>query len=131
MHHIFSTMANSNEYVKYSEHGPRGINVAERSVLIKGGAGINKKNVQTPLGVHTMVEDEDMEWLKDDFSFKQHIKNGYITVRKQKTDPEVAAANMVTRDQKTDACPIVPQDFNEKPAGKDLTAMKPRVNKAA
>jgi hypothetical protein len=131
MHHIFSTMANSNEYVRYSEHGPRGINVAERSILIKGGAGINKKNVQTPLGVHTAVEDEDMEWLKDDFSFKQHVKNGYITVRKQKVDPEVAAADMVTRDQKTDACPIVPQDFNDKAAGKDLTAIKPKVNKAA
>jgi hypothetical protein len=131
MFHVYCTAANSTEYVKYNQHGPRGINVAERSVLIKGGAGINKKNVQTPLGVHTAVEDEDMEWLKDDFSFKQLIKNGYISVRKQKVDPEVAAADMVTRDQKTDACPIVPQDFTEKAAGKDLTAVKPKVNKAA
>jgi hypothetical protein len=131
MYHVYCTAANSTEYVKYNEHGPRGINVTERAVLIKGGAGINRKNVQTPLGVHTTVEDEDMEWLKEDFSFKQHIKNGYITVRKQKADPEVAAAEMVTHDQKTDACPIVPQDFNEKAAGKDLTAIKPKTNKAA
>jgi hypothetical protein len=131
MHHIFSTMVCDNTYVRYNAHGPRGINVAEAEVLIKGGTGINKKNVQTPLGVHTLVSDEDMEWLKDDYSFKQHIKNGYIVVRKQKVDPEVAAADMVTRNQKTDACPIVPQDFTEKPAGKDLTAVKPKVNKAA
>ena len=124
-------MANDNAYVRYSEHGPRGINVAEREVLIKGGSGINKKNIQTPLGVHTLVSDEDMEWLKDDFSFNQHMKNGYIRVEKKKVDPEVVAVDMVTRDQKTDACPIVPEDFNDKAAGKDLTAIKPKVNKAA
>jgi hypothetical protein len=133
MHHIYSTMANSNEYVKYSKHGPNGINVFERSVVIKGGAGINKKHVQTPLGVHTAIPDEDMEWLKDDYSFKQHQKNGYITVRKDKVDPEVAAANMATRqfrgDQRIDAFPVAPMDFTDKPIADGLTALEPKTNK--
>src|SRR5579862_7257808 len=107
MHHVYSTMACDNEYVRYSEHGPQGVNIAERSVLIKGGTGINKKYLQTPLGVHTAVEDEDMEWLKDNYSFNQHMKNGYIRAEKQHVNPEVAAADMVTRGwkngQKTDA----------------------------
>ncbi|OWK36908.1 hypothetical protein [Fimbriiglobus ruber] len=128
MHHIYSTMANNNEYVRYSQHGPNGVNVAERSVLIKGGAGVNKKHFQTPLGVHTAVEDADMEWLKDDFAFKQHMANGYIAVQKHKTDPEVAAADMVTHDRKTDACPIVPQDFKDDAKKETL---KPVVNKKA
>jgi hypothetical protein len=119
-------MANSNEYVRYSEHGPNGVNVAERTVLVKGGAGVNKKHLQTPLGVHTAVEDEDMEWLKDNFAFKQHMANGYIRVQKQKVDPEVAAADMVTHDRKSDACPIVPQDFKDDGAKE---AVKPVVNK--
>lgn len=131
MHHIFSTLACDNEYVRYSEHGPRGVNTAEASVLIKGGSGINKKNLPTPLGVHTAISDGDMEWLKDNYSFKQHLNNGYINVRKQKTDPEVVAADMVTRNQKTDACPIVPQDFDGKPIAKDMTALTPKVNKAS
>ena len=113
MYHVYSTLANSNEYVRYSEHGPRGINLAERTVLIKGGSGVHQKGIGTPLGVYNAVSAEDMEWLKDDYAFKQHIANGYITVQKHKTDPEVAAADMVTRDQKTDACPIVPQDFKQ------------------
>jgi hypothetical protein len=139
MQHVFSTMANDNEYVRYSEHGPLGVNIAERSVLIKGGTGINKKNLQTPIGVHTAVTDEDMEWLKDNFSFKQHQANGYIVVRKQKVDAEVVAADMPTRQWvkdangkpvRGDAFPVAPMDFTDKPAGKDLTAVVPKVAKA-
>lgn len=126
MYHVYSTMANGNEYVRYSEHGPRGVNVAEASVVIKGGAGINKKHVQTPLGVHTAVSDADMAWLKDNFSFKQHVANGYITVQERKVDPEAAAADMVTHDRKSDACPIVPQDFKDDDQKETL---KPVVNK--
>jgi hypothetical protein len=133
MYHVYSTMANSNEYVRYSEHGPNGVNVAEASVLIKGGAGINRKHVQTPLGVHTAVSDEDMEWLKDNFSFKQHMANGHIRVEKRKVDPEVAAADMATRpwkgDKRMDAFPVTPQDFSGEKAGDGLTPVEPKTNK--
>lgn len=127
MYNIYSTLANNNEYVRYSEHGPQGINIAERAVLINGGSGVaSKKHLGTPLGMHTAVPDDDFEWLKDNFSFKQHMKNGYIRVEKQKVDPEAAAADMVTRNQKTDACPIVPQDFIDNQPEKDgLTPIKP------
>jgi hypothetical protein len=133
MYHVYCTAANSTEYVKYSEHGPNGVNIAERSVLIKGGAGINKKNLQTPLGVHTAIEDADYEWLKDDYHFKQKIRDGYISVRKSQVDPEVAAADMVTRQwkngQRTDAFPVAPMDFSDTKAGDGLTAVEPKTNK--
>ena len=133
MYHVYCTAANSTEYNKFNEHGPRGINIVERTLLIKGGAGINQKHVRTPLGVHTIVSDEDMEWLKDDYHFKQKIKDGYIVVRKQNVDPEVVAADMVTRQwkngQKTDAFPVSPMDFNGEKAGDSLTAVEPKVNK--
>jgi hypothetical protein len=129
MYHVYSTMSSDNEYVRYSEHGPQGVNIAERSVLIKGGSGANRKNFGTPLGVYTSVSDEDFEWLKEDYSFKRHMNNGYITVQKSKVDPEVAAADMTTRNQKTDACPLVPQDFSDKPAADGLTAIEPKTNK--
>ncbi len=113
MYHVFSTMANANRYIKYRQAPQKDLNIGERSVLINGGSGMNRKQISTPLGVHTSISDEDYEWLKDDLHFKQHIANGYITVRKAEVNPEVAAAEMVTHDQKTDACPIVPQDFKD------------------
>jgi len=36
---------------------------------------------------------------------------------------------MITHDQKTDACPLVPQDFNDKELGNGLTKLEPKVNK--
>lgn len=126
MYHVYSTMANSNRYVRYTPNSPNGIRNIEHTVLIKGGSGINKMHIGTPIGVHTAVSDEDMDWLKDEFSFKQHIKNGYITVRKQDLNPEVVAAEMVTHDQETDACPVVPQDFKDDDKKETI---KPVVNK--
>lgn len=126
MYHVFSTMANSTKYVKYRQSPQNDINLAERSVLIKGGSGVHHKNVGTPLGVHTGVSEEDYEWLKDDPHFKQHVASGYVTVRKSEVNPEVAAAEMVTRDQKTDACPVVPEQFD---ADGDRETIKPVTNK--
>jgi len=126
MYHVYSTLANNNEYVRYTNNGPGGVNIAEKSILIKGGHGVHKKGIGTPMGVHTAVSDADFEWLKDDYSFKQHQKNGYISVQKSEVNTEVAAADMVTRNQKSDACPIVPQDFTDD--GKKET-VKPAENK--
>lgn len=133
MKHVFCTAANSTTFNKYAPHRANNINVVEKSVTIFGGAGVaDKKNkLFTPLGVHTAVSDEDWEWLKDDYSFKQHMKAGYITVRDRNVNAEVAAADMVTRDRKTDACPMVPQEYSEKPAGEDFTALTPKLNKRA
>ena len=127
MHHVYSTLANNNEYVHYTNNGPGGVNIAERTVLIKGGHGIHKKGIGTAMGVHTSVSDEDFEWLKDDYSFKQHLKNGYVRVQKSEVNTEVAAADMVTRNQRTDACPIVPQDFKD---DSDPESVKPVTGKA-
>lgn len=127
MYHVYSTLANNNEYVRYTNNGPGGVNIAERSILIKGGHGIHKKGIGTPMGVHTTVSDDDMAWLQEDFSFNQHIKNGYIQVKKGEVNTEVAAADMVTRNQKTDACPIVPQDFKE---DGDRETVKPATSKS-
>ncbi|HZZ80029.1 MAG TPA: hypothetical protein VFE62_16065 [Gemmataceae bacterium] len=140
MYHVYSTLANSTEYLDYGQHNPKGINTIQRSVLIKGGSGINRKHIQTPLGVHTAISDQDYEWLKDNPHFKQHEKNGYMVVKKAESHPEVVAADMVTRQwvkDKTgnvvrgDAFPITPEDFSDKPAGDGLTAIKPAESKPA
>lgn len=131
MMHVFSTAANSTMYVKYAENRPSNLNIVEREVEIKGGSGVATTRLMTPLGVHTEVKDEDYAWLKDHPLFKQSIAAGYITVRERSTNAEKVAANMVTHDQRTDACPIVPQDYSEKPVGENLTAITPLTNKKA
>jgi hypothetical protein len=131
MYHVFNTMANSTKYVKYRPAPQKDLNIAERSVLIKGGSGIHQKHIGTPLGIHTAVSDEDMEWLKEDLHFKAHVKNGYITVRKGEVNPEVAAAEMVTHDPKTDACPVIPQDFKDDDKKETIKPVLNKKSKAA
>lgn len=121
MHHVYSTLANDNRYVRYAANPYGGARTVEHSVLIKGGSGINKKNIGTPIGVHTAISEEDFEWLKEDYSFNQHIKNGYITVQKHDVNPEVVAADMSTRQwikgpdgqpTRGDAFPVVPEEYD-------------------
>lgn len=140
MYHVFSTLANSQRYVKYADTPQSNLHIVEREVLIQGGSGIARKSVGTTWGVHTAVSDEDMAWLKDNPSFQQHMANGYIRAEKRQANPEAVAADMSTRQWvrgpsgepiRGDAFPITPQDFSDKPAGKDLTAIVPKTNKAA
>ena len=112
MPHIYSTLSADVSYTKYdlsSKDLPR----AERAVLIKGGTGISNKNLVTPLGVHTQVTNDELEFLKSDEVFLMHMQNGYIKIGKAKVEPEIVAADMVTRDN---SAPVVPQDSNESDA---------------
>ncbi|OWK47573.1 hypothetical protein [Fimbriiglobus ruber] len=42
MFHVFNTMANSTRYIKYRQAPQKDLNIAERSVLIKGGSGMHQ-----------------------------------------------------------------------------------------
>lgn len=136
--HIYSTMANSTEYVNYLRHNPQGVNVVGKTCLVKGGSGINRQHMQTPLGVHTAITEADYEWLKEDANFKAHQKKGYIVVRKDEVHPEKVAADMPTREWtknpqgqviRGDAFPVTPEDFSDKPVGENLTTIKPATGK--
>lgn len=131
MYHVFNTMANSTRYVKYAQAPQKDLNVSERSVLIKGGSGVHQKHLGTPLGVHTGVSEQDYEWLKDDPHFEQHVAKGYLTVRKAEVHPEVAAADMVTHDRGTDACPVVPEDFKDDDKKETIRPVVNKKGKAA
>lgn len=140
VYHVYSTLANAQRYVKYRENVQSNVNIPEREVLINGGSGIARKVIGTPLGVYTKVSDEDMAWLKDLPSFKEHVAKGYIRVENRKVDPEVAAADMATRKWgrdssgnavRDDAFPVVPQDIDSKKVGDGLTALSVTTNKAA
>lgn len=140
MYHIYSTLANSTKYVKYRDPIPGQHSVAERSVLIRGGTGINQQSLSTPMGIHTGISEEDYDWLKDDSHFKEHMKRGYIVARKSEVHPEVVAPDMAIRKWtkdglgnaiKEDAFPIVPQEFNENGGAETIKPMASKKSKYA
>ena len=115
MHHIYSTLANNNEYVRYTNNGPGGVNIAERSVLIKGGHGIHKKGIGTAMGVHTTVSDEVMAVVARRIFPSSTSRTATSTVKKGEVNTtEVAAAEMVTATRRRTPAPIVPQDFKDR-----------------
>lgn len=77
MPYVLSKLSNSQVYTKYIK-GANGINQAVKSILIKGGADITDKNLITPQGVITEVSSEDLEVLKENKVFQQHLENRMV-----------------------------------------------------
>jgi len=124
-YYVYSTMSCDKSYVKY-RRGGGDLPLAERKVLIKGGAGVADKRVFTPLGVVTKITEEQMEICKADVAFKRHQDRGFILVKEKEYDPEVVAADMSSRDGSS---PLVPEDFEDssaKPSDYEEPAPKKR-----
>lgn len=107
---ILSKLANSQCYTKWAT-GPNGINQLVAEVKINGGADvINKKTLDTPNGVVTEVSDNDLDLLKQNHDFLQHLEKGYLTIIDSRISDDKAQekAAAMTKDksrQKT------PKDF--------------------
>lgn len=122
-HYVFSTLTADQVYTRTAS--PEGGNDLPRTVaevFIAGGSNISDKYMRTPIGVMTPVTDEELTVLQENDVFKLHEKNGYIKVESKAHDPEVVAADMVTRDQ---SAPLVDEDFAEDQ--KPLVTKKPDV----
>jgi major membrane immunogen (membrane-anchored lipoprotein) len=112
--HVYSTMGQSVRYVKWQKTLDQ-LPVIEKDVLIRGGTGvIDAKTLITPCGIRTEVPDEDYEWLKEDFTFKRHVQNGFITVTNVKEKASKVAKNMTAKDG---SAQFTPQDFEDKNKG--------------
>ena len=80
-----------------------------RDIIIDGGA--NQRiagSLETPRGVITPISEEDFDWLKNEDAFKRHVKNGFMSVVKEKTNANVAAQSMKDFDG------AAPQNVNDK-----------------
>ena len=110
MPYVYSTLSNDNIYASYDTSGSnKNTPILLRSILVKGGAGIATKHLITPLGVVTSVTDDELEHLKTNEVFQEHLRNGFIKIDKKKVDGEVAAADMASRDK---SAPFVPEDVD-------------------
>lgn len=105
---VYSTLSNDNRYLN---HAPGGADLKEPigdGVLIKGGANIPDGRLETPFGVVTRISEDELAYLNENYLFGLHQKNGFITVRKDKVEAEVAAANMQGADG---SAPMTPNDL--------------------
>lgn len=109
MPHIYSTLANDQQYQVW--HKPEGHETHQPGafVVINGGTGVANDRLITPLGVHTEVTDEQLAVLEANHTFLLHRENGFIKVEKKKQDPEKVAADMSLADP---SAPVTPADVD-------------------
>lgn len=117
MPYVFSTMSAGVNYIDYHVN-EKGAHTVKSKVAIKGGSGVANKNLITPLGVPTHINDAQLEMLEKNITFQEHKKAGYITVRNEEADPEkVVSQDMESRDK---SAPYTPEDFKEDDLAKPI-----------
>lgn len=128
MPYVFSTLACDQKYVNYepvpdtnrdSRSQAMDLPKPIRSVLIKGGSQVINKSLVTPMGVMTTVSDEELEALEQNEVFKMHRRDGFISIEKNKADPEkiIEKRNLNLLDGSRQ---LVPDDKRFKPDGPAL-----------
>jgi hypothetical protein len=95
-------------YAIYATNDVKSPPIIERTILIKGGANVAEhKTLITPKGVVTEVSDEDFAILENDYHFKDHVKNGYLTVERKETPIAKVIEGMKEKDA---SAPKTPDD---------------------
>ena len=108
---VFSTLTCDQRYTEWLGSGAD-LQVAGRSVVIKGGTGVADEHgtrIMTPLGMSTEVTDEDLAMLKKIPAFIQHEKLGYIKTQSKSAEPEKVAADMLRGDKSSPLTPSSPE----------------------
>lgn len=83
---------------------------AQGVVVIKGGAGvINKKTMETPKGVITEINKEDLEFLKTQTLFNEKVKSGSYEV----VETEEKAKKASKKGKKDKGAQLTAKDFEE------------------
>src|ERR1035441_2975734 len=93
--HIYSTLNADTRYTNYVT--APGVNTPDRSVLVRGGAGIARGNaprVYTPDGVHTEVSDDDAVFLAAHPQFMAHQARGFVKIESTARDADTVAQRM-------------------------------------
>lgn len=108
MPYVYSTLACDTRYNDWTKRDPRMVPVSNRSVLIKGGAGVMNDRLVTPTGVATEVTKEDLAFLLDHPLFQRHAENGFVTYDEFQKDIDKAIADLNKRDE---SAPLTPEDI--------------------
>lgn len=83
---------------------------AQGVVVIKGGAGvINKKTMETPKGVITEINKEDLDFLKTQTLFNEKVKSGSYEI----VETEEKAKKASKKGKKDKGAQLTAKDFEE------------------
>lgn len=103
-----------------------GLNRLKRTISIKGSAYVaDKKTLEAVKGEVTEISDEDYEWLKDNPTFKQMEKDGYMVVMEKEKEAKKEAEK---GDKKDASAQLTPEDFEA--AGKEPPVIDPAETKS-
>ncbi|CNI48238.1 hypothetical protein [Yersinia pekkanenii] len=108
MHYIFSTISTDVKYTFYGQSA-NDMPAIEHTITIKGGANVATKNLITPKGVMTSVEDAEVDMLNTHPVFLRHKKKGFVHVEAKQAAPDEVASDMEARDE---SAPLIDDDFN-------------------
>lgn len=114
---VYSTLAAD---MKYTNHKAGGgdIPIPDAEVFVKGGAGVANDRLITPMGVATVVTEEQLAFLRENRIFQMHEGAGYIIVSEEKVDPEKMASNMNSQDPSR---PLNETELTRGPSGSPST----------
>ena len=118
MPYVYSTLTADQQYTLYPKDLDfKKIPKPERTFFIAGGANVINKNLITPRGAATLVSADDLKVLETIQAFRDHKKDGFITVDTAKADADLVAKNMTARDK---SAQLEEKDFKAE--------KKPKVN---
>lgn len=121
--YVFSTLTCDQHYTNWVSGGAD-VPVVDKTIHIKGGAGVANDRIITPRGVVTEIDEEDIAILEQNEVFKIHQKNGFVMIERKAADPEKVAADMASRDG---SAPLTPNDYQANDNAEAIQA--PVVNK--
>lgn len=116
-HYVYSTLGAPMAYTAYIKNDVRELPIEESVIHIKGGAGVmDAKNIQTPRGVVTEINDDELKALRENEVFKMHEAGGYIIVEAKNAPVEKVVKNMNEKDKSK---PLTPDNFVKDKDGKN------------
>ncbi|MGN0016193.1 MAG: hypothetical protein ACI37O_02505 [Candidatus Avelusimicrobium sp.] len=107
MPYIISSLTADHRYAFYEKTSGNVLRV-KKEILIKGGANVaNKKTLLTPSGAVTEVSERDLELLKTNISFKNHLERGFLKIMEtsNKYKAEETAEKMDAKDKSAQRTP--------------------------
>jgi len=123
--YVWSTLTADQRYTLWKKGGAD-LQIKDRGVLIKGGANVANKHLQTPRGVMTQVTAEQLEILEACPSFLRHKERGFIKVEQVEVAVEKVISDMV---QRSPDAPLVPEDYEPEKAAAIKTNLPPKPPK--
>jgi len=106
--YVYSTLTSSNIF-RFWKESVNGLPQEDGSILIKGGAGVADKNLVTPKGVMTELDEEEYKRLETHDQFQRMVEGGFIAVEKaEKKVEEVIEKKNLKKDK---SAPKTPSDF--------------------